>query len=116
MAGCGNKTKQTCNSSMYAVCVKSELAPPPYSSLVDCFSTEEVDIDQYAILTKIKSEIDMSGITATCGTLPTIKETNDFIQYLVNRDCIKDAQITTLTARVITLETKVTAIQANPCP
>jgi hypothetical protein len=116
MANCGNKIKQTCNSSMYAICVKSELIPPPYSTLVNCFSTEEVDIDQYAILTAIKSEIDMTNITSTYGTLPVIKEVNDFIQYLVNIYGAQQLQIDALIAQNTTQASQIANLQSNTCP
>jgi hypothetical protein len=116
MEECGNKIKQSCDGSMYAICVKSELTPPSYSNLTQCFSTEEVDIDQYSILTNIKNEIDLLLVTSTCGILPTVKNTKTLIQYLIDRDCAQQLQIDALITQNTIQATQILNLQSNPCP
>lgn len=115
---CEDKIKLSCPpNSPSANCVKTGVQPPTFSSLINtCNSVQEVETDMYTLIGGIKTEIDLSAITTICGILPIPKNVKTLIQYLVNRDCTQQALIEALTIRVTTLETKVTAIQANPCP
>jgi hypothetical protein len=114
---CEDKITFACAPGQFARCVKTEVVPPAFSSLTTtCNSVQDVEADMYAILATIKLEIDLTAITATCGTLPTPKNVKTLIQYLVNRDCTQQALIEALTTRVTTLETQMAVQQTKICP
>lgn len=117
MNSCQEKIQYNCPpSTPFAKCVKTELTPPVFSGLLNsCNSVEDILENEYTLIGNIKTEIDLSGVTSSCGTLPVIKNTKTLIQYLLNRDCAQQLQINDLITRVVALETKVTALQANPC-
>ena len=118
MNNCEDKILYSCPpSSPFAKCVKTELTPPSFSGLTgNCHDVQQIEENLYTLIGGIKTEIDLTGITSTCGTLPVIKDVKTLIQYLVNRDCTQQLQINDLIARVILLEGKVTVLQATPCP
>jgi hypothetical protein len=114
---CEDKITFACAPGQFARCVKTEVVPPSFSSLTTtCNTVQDVEVDVYGILAAIKLETDLTAITATCGTLPTIKNIKTLIQYLVNRDCTQQALIDALTVRVTTLETQMAVQQARICP
>mgnify|MGYP000409098479 CR=1 FL=1 len=118
MNNCEDKIKYSCPpNSPFAKCVKTELTPPSFSGLTgNCHDVQEIEENLYTLIGGIKTEIDLTAITTTCLTLPTVKNVKTLIQYLVNRDCAQQLQINDLIARVVILEAKVLVLQANTCP
>ena len=118
MNNCEDKIRYSCPpNSTFAKCVKTELTPPSFSGLTgNCHDVQEIEENLYTLIGGIKIEIDLTAITTTCLTLPTVKNVKTLIQYLVNRDCAQQLQINDLIARVLILEGKVTVLQANTCP
>ena len=116
-SNCEDKIKLSCPpSSPLANCVKTEVIPPTFSSLINnCNSVQEVEVDMYAILAAIKLEIDLTAITSTCTTFPTPKNVKTLIQQLYNEICAIKAINTTQASQILTLQTQVAQIQANPC-
>lgn len=115
---CEDKIKYGCPSVLFAKCVKTEINPPAFSPLTGstCHDVEEVEQDFYTLIGGIKLEIDLTAITATCGTLPTIKNVKTLIQYFVNRDCAQQLQIDTLITQNLTQANQIANLQANVCP
>ena len=115
---CNTSIKYSCPpNSPFAKCVKTELTPPSFSGLTgNCHDVQQIEENLYTLIGGIKTEIDLTAITSTCGTLPAVKNIKILAQYWENRDCAQQLQINDLIARVVILEAKVTLLQANTCP
>lgn len=82
---------------------------------VDCVSVEDVIEDLYLITDEVILNSTLTNITSTCGTLPSIKNIKTLIQYLVNENCNRIAEITTLQQTEIIQNQKILALEQNIC-
>ena len=82
----------------FATCIETQIEPPEFSELFEeeCLTVEEVLEDLYEISGEIKEEIDLSTITALCLTLPTVKNTKNFIQLILTEICNLKTELDTL--------------------
>lgn len=118
MSDCHDKIKLKCGTKNFAPCVEYQSYVSPKTKLTQttCLSLEDTTKDLYELIDEIKTEIDLSLITATCGTLPTLKNVKTLIQYLINRDCAQQVQIDALIAQNLTQASQILDLQANVCP
>ena len=118
MNNCEDKILYSCPpNSPLAKCLKTEVTPPSFSGLIgNCHNVQQIEENLYTLIGGIKTEIDLTGVTSTCGTLPIIKNIKTLAQYWENRDCAQQLQINDLIARVVILEAKVLVLQSTPCP
>ena len=118
MNNCEDKILYSCPpSSPFAKCVKTELTPPSFSGLTgNCHDVQEIEENLYTLIGGIKTEIDLTTLTTTCLTLPTVKNVKTLMQYLINRDCAQQVQIDALIAQNAIQALQITALQLNNCP
>ena len=113
---CYKKNKHACGTINYDTCIKVEATLPEFSLLEDCISLDEVIEEVYAFIGEIKEEIDVTGVTSSCETLPTEKTVKTLIQFLLDRDCAQQELIETMQATIVSMQSAITALQANICP
>lgn len=95
MKNCNNEVKSTCTDKSYATCIYYELDVPEYSSLKDlnCTTLEETTKETYDLITKIKSETDLSSLGEAC------------LEY------VKEAGILTVKSVLLTYEEEICALK-----
>ena len=115
---CG-KTKMNCiGARQFAMCIETQIEPPEFSVLFEegCLTVEDVLEDLYTVSGEIKEEIDLSTITASCITLPTVKDTKNFIQLILDQICELKTTVEEQAELIATQQLEITDLQNNNCP
>jgi hypothetical protein len=116
MNNCENKIKLSCPPNLEANCVKTDVVVPAFSTLTtDCNSVKEVETDMYTLIGNIKEEIDVTGVTSECETLPVEKTVKTLIEFLIQRDCEQQAEIASMQTQIATMQAQILALQENQC-
>ena len=112
---CYKKNKHACGTINYDTCIKVEATLPEFSLLEDCISLDEVIEEVYTFIGEIREEIDVTTVTS-CETLPVEKTVKTLIQFLLDRDCAQQELIEEMQATIVSMQSAITALQANICP
>lgn len=103
-------------TSPYAACVKSELTLPTFTKITkECFSVEDIDKDQYSILTDIRNDIKLTTLTG-CLILSSNPTIENVLQSLINEICLLKTEVAAIKTVNTIQETKITNLQTNTCP
>lgn len=115
---CNNKIKHTCGTKVISSCVEYQGTVSATSILFgnSCLDIQEIAEDLYSITDSIKINTDVTTVVSACQTLPLVKTTKTIIQFLLDRDCTQQSQITLMQADIVIMKAQILALQTNVCP
>ena len=112
-----NRISNTCGKKTQAVCVEYQGELSENTLITDqCVNVEEVIEDIITLVDGIKEEIDLSGLTGGCLTLPSDLKTNTLFQFLITTICAMQEQITALEELTATQQEQIEEIIDGNCP
>lgn len=116
--GCSDKIKQTCGTKNFALYIEYQGIVSDNTTLdeSECLNVQEVLEDLYSIADIIKEEINVTGVTSECETLPVEKIVKTLVQFLLERDCAQQEQINTLMEQIVTMQAQIADLQGSVCP
>ena len=112
---CQDKIKQRC-TKISSECVNYDRELPDFSELTDCITIAETTEELYTLVGEIKEELDLTGLTYDCGTLPIDRSVKSLIQFLLDRDCAQQEQIDNMQTTIDSMQQQIEDLETNNCP
>ena len=111
-----NETKSRCKK-VFAPCVEYQGDIPQYSELYNesCINSQEVDEDQYVLITQLRNLTNVEGLNFSCLTAPNVKNINTVFQTLINTICAQQQVLTAQASTIETMQAQIENLQNNIC-
>ena len=110
------ETQSRCKK-VFASCVEYQGDIPSYSELYseNCVNSQEVDEDQYVLITELRNLTNVANLDFDCLTAPTTKTINTVFQALIDTICSQQAILTAQASTIETMQEQITDLQNNIC-
>ena len=112
--------KDTCAERQYATCTFYETELPAFSLLTDdCITIEETTAEQYDLIGKIRGEIDLTSLGASCITYTLVSGkllVKNALLAHQTKICALESLITAQNATIVSMQAAILALQNTPCP
>ena len=111
-----NETKSRCKK-VFASCVEYQGDIPSYSELYNesCVNSQEVDDDQYVLITELRNLTNVANLDFDCLTAPNTININTVFQVLIDTICSQQTTLTTQASTIETMQQQITDLQNNIC-